>query len=158
MSERTDIRSLVQQRGIVYEAIANETYPVEGLRVEQRPYRPIEIIGVEDEAIMGCTSRPKITVCGLAFDERPLTRATKQREMSLRVFVEQLVEPTNSNDVDTLIDLVEAVMKTCGSLSYWVRTETARDEHNMPFMFHVLREKSLFQGIFHPVYLVNAFR
>ena len=102
---RTDKRTLREQRGIVNtaigDAIAADVYLPLTPTVQQRPYRPIETVGVDasSKALIG---HPRITVTGIAFDEMTLTRVTKQRLMMLRIFVEAVVEPTDYDAVDSL--------------------------------------------------------
>ena len=124
------------------------------IKTVAKPYRPIEMVTLDTDYPGGQLEPgvPRVTVTGLALDELILTRQTKEPTMTLRIFVEGLATMIDDDYVDTMIGLVEQVMFTCSSQGGWRRNESIRDEHGMPFLFHIAREKDIFQAIFHTVY------
>lgn len=156
--------TLLARRQLVASALADATYtkrlqqdtPAWEVSVATVPYRGLEII--TDSPDLNYTSNPLITVMGLAFDEDSNVRATKTRHLILRVFIEALIEPKRHVEVDDLIDLTDQVLLECSNVVDWVRMEVVRDEHGMPFLFHVIREKALFQAVMQPIYYETSVR
>lgn len=151
--------TLVEQRELVAETLRNATITGTDLspknfQVVSVPYRPVELVG--DPSELNLTTGIRFTVAGVTFDEASHTRASKQREFLIRVFVEAVIEPTHSPAVDEMLNVVDQVLQHCSNMPRWTRMEVMRDEHGLPFMFHLLRQKSVFQGIIHPVYYAHA--
>jgi hypothetical protein len=158
--------SLLEQRAIVAEALQQHVFtldnadgdPVEiDVDVVQVGYRPIEVIG-EDVTL----NKPRMTVVGMAYNDAPAGRNTKARTLYIRCFMERVVDHTAYSgvvlDVDNMLRLTDQMGNVCSGLNNWVGTNTAVDESNLPYMFHVLREKSFFQAILHPSYLAHLDR
>ena len=147
--------TLQQQRTAVATALSEHTYAVDGVVVPvtviEKPYRPIEVLAVDLKL-----DNPRIMVTGVAYDERIQSRNTKARDIIIRCFIESYVKPSGGVQVDGMLNLVDQVQNVCSGLSNWLRTPTIIDEHGLPYLFHVLREKAFFQAVIHPTYLQNV--
>lgn len=97
-----------------------------------------------------------VTVTGLGYSERPLSRATKATSMSIQVVVESKYH--NDDHLQQYITLTEQLMSVCSGLLGWTENRSSLDEHGMPYQLHNIREQSIYQGIFDAVFEVQRKR
>jgi hypothetical protein len=136
-------------RDDVAEAIRNAALPTSLKEVLSVPYRSMELFS-EEKYIYGMA--PTVTVVGRGVDENTASRGFKSRDVTLFVFLEGRIDSTKEEQIEQLITLNEALMTVCSNERGWLRNMAVSDETDTPFLFHVLRQHSIYQGIFAPVY------
>jgi hypothetical protein len=84
-----------------------------------------------------------------------------QRDIPVMIALQKAVDPTDTDTIDDLIDLLEELRYTTRidvpviATDYtWLRNEVLKDETEMPYSFLGMREKSTFEAYFTAYYRV----
>jgi hypothetical protein len=101
---------------------------------------------------------PRVVVIGLAYDEERLTRREAfQGEFPIQVAFQYANQKTTPEIERTLLRFIDELRKTCrtfdSAFGYaHLRTESFKDENELPYSFSGLREGGVFETYFTAYY------
>lgn len=106
------------------------------------------------------TAIPRITLVGLAFNQtRKLREQTRTAEFFVQFGIQAKVNPEKTDDCDRLLRLLEEVYDLAADDELvnnetfsFMRTDALRDENNLPYNLHLLRESATFEAVATPIY------
>ena len=101
-------------------------------------------------------------VIGMTSDDAPNRSRTNltQKELPVHIGLQHAVaDLTDVSELDAYVQLVEELYAVCRkevdqSTFQWLRTESLKDENELPFFFTAMREAAVFEAYFTAYYLL----